>query len=56
MYIPGKIEDWEEWTNMKIPGSGEYVVDGALVPVKVDSIKNIGEYVEPNVWMSYELV
>jgi GNAT superfamily N-acetyltransferase len=56
MYIPGTIEDWEEWTNMKMPGSGDYVVDGALVPVKVDSIKNIGEYVEPNVWMSYELV
>lgn len=55
MYIPGKIEDWEEWTGMKMPESGDYVIDGALVPVKVDTIKNTGEYIEPNVWMSYKL-
>lgn len=55
MYIPGTIEDWEEWTGMKILSSGDYVVDGTLVPVKVDVKNNLGEYIEPNVWVSYEL-
>ncbi|SHJ20545.1 GNAT family N-acetyltransferase [Lutispora thermophila] len=55
MYIPGKIEDWEEWTGMKFMSSGDYVIDGALVPVKVDVENDIGEYVEPNVWVSYKL-
>ncbi|AEE95930.1 hypothetical protein [Mahella australiensis] len=55
MYIPGKIGDWEKWTGMKMPGSGNYVVDGALVPVRVDIIKDIAEYSEPNIWVSYYL-
>ncbi|WP_434631891.1 GNAT family N-acetyltransferase [Thermoanaerobacterium thermosaccharolyticum] len=55
MYISGKIDDWQEWTNMKFPSSGDYVIDGALVPIKVDIKNNIAEYIEPNVWVSYEL-
>lgn len=55
MYIPGTISDWEEWTGLKFPESGDYVVDGALVPVKVDCSKDLGEYVEPNVWVAYKL-
>jgi GNAT superfamily N-acetyltransferase len=51
MTIPGSIADWEQWTGMRFPESGVYVVPGALVPVVVDRERDEGLYVEPNVWM-----
>ena len=41
---------------MKFPESGEYVVEGALCPVLIDREKNLGTYIEPNVWISYDLL
>lgn len=55
MYIPGRIKDWEEWTNLSFQESGDYVVEGALVPVKADIAEDVAEYTEPNVWVSYQL-
>jgi len=40
---------------MSFPESGMYVVDGALCPVRMDREKNMGFYIEPNVWVSYEI-
>jgi len=54
-YIPGTVAEWEEWTGMKFPETGEYIVEGALVPVKIDREKDLGEYLEPNVWIVYEV-
>jgi GNAT superfamily N-acetyltransferase len=51
MRIPGTVAEWEEWTAMRFPESGEYVIPGALVPVRVDRERGEGLYVEPNVWM-----
>ncbi len=51
MRIPASVADWEEWTGMQFPESGEYVVPGALVPVEIDRDRDEGLYVEPNVWM-----
>jgi hypothetical protein len=53
MTIPGTIASWEEWTGMAFPDSGDYVVPGALVPVSVDRERDLGLYVEPNVWMRH---
>jgi len=53
--IKGTIKQWENWTKMSFPESGMYVVDGALCPVRIDREKNIGFYIEPNVWVSYEI-
>lgn len=36
---------------MRFPESGDYVVEGALVPVEIDRERSLGTYVEPNVWM-----
>ena len=38
MRISGKISDWEGWTGMKFPVSGEYIIPGALNPVNFDKI------------------
>jgi hypothetical protein len=53
MDIRGTVGDWEAWTGMAFPESGEYVVPGALVPVTIDCEADLGVYVEPNVWMSH---
>ncbi len=54
MHISGSVSDWEKWTGLKFPGSGNYVIDKALVPVSIDIEKNIGKYIEPNVWIIHE--
>ena len=53
MIIPGTVADWEEWTGMRFPASGTYVVPGALQPVEIDVEADRGVYVEPNVWMHH---
>lgn len=49
--IRGTRAEWEEWTGMRFPQSGDYVIPGALVPVVMDVEKDEGVYVEPNVWL-----
>ena len=55
MTIPGTVAQWEEWTGMAFPESGEYVVPGALELVRIDRAADRGTYVEPNVWMLHRL-
>ena len=55
MLIEGTISEWEEWTKMKFPESGEYIVPGALVPVDINIASNRGTYIEPNVWMNHTI-
>lgn len=51
LYITGPILQWEQWTGMRFPDSGSYIVPGALAPVDIDRDADWGRYVEPNVWM-----
>jgi GNAT superfamily N-acetyltransferase len=51
MTISGQVADWETWTGMVFPESGTYLVPGALVPIEIDCERDLGLYVEPNVWM-----
>jgi hypothetical protein len=53
MVIIGTVAEWEEWTEMRFPGNGSYVVPGALVPVDID--RGRGRYAEPNVWIRHRL-
>lgn len=55
MRIPGRVAEWESWTGLSLPDSGRYVVAGALVPVEIDRERDLGLYVEPNVWMLHSL-
>ena len=55
MTIRGTRAKWEEWTKLKFPQSGEYVIPGALNPMKMDVEKDEGVYVEPNVWLVHEI-
>jgi hypothetical protein len=51
MAITGTLSEWEEWAQMPFPESGTYTVPGALAPIEIDVEKNLGTYLEPNVWM-----
>lgn len=53
--IKGTIADWEKWTGMVFPESGQYVVKDALQPVQIDIESNLGVYHEPDVWMLHSL-
>lgn len=53
LVVEGTVAEWEEWTGMTFPDSGSYVVEGALVPVEIDRPRDVGRYVEPNVWMRH---
>ena len=53
MCVTGSREEWEEWTGLQFPEDGDYVVPGALVPVRFEGGR--GTYVEPNVWMRHPL-
>jgi hypothetical protein len=51
MRIVGTVAEWEEWTGMALPGSGDHIVPAALAPVAIDRDADLGVYVEPAVWM-----
>jgi GNAT superfamily N-acetyltransferase len=53
LVVTGTVSQWEEWTKMAFPESGRYVVPGALQPVVIDREKDVGRYVDPNVWMQH---
>ena len=55
MVIHGSLAKWEEWTGMKFPQSGTYVIPGALNPVEISVEMNEGVYIEPNVWLVHRL-
>jgi hypothetical protein len=55
MIIRGRVAQWEKWTGMRFPESGEYIVPEVLVPVKIDHDADSGVYVEPNVSMVHQL-
>jgi GNAT superfamily N-acetyltransferase len=55
MVIVGSVAQWEDWTAMRFPDSGEYVVPGALQPVRIDRDRDEGRYEDPNVWMEHRV-
>jgi len=55
MEISGTLLDWEEWSNTHFQTSGDYIIDKALVPISVDIEKNIGTYIEPNLWIVHDV-
>jgi hypothetical protein len=51
LLITGTVEEWETWTGMAFPASGDYVFPQGLAPVSIDRDADLGRYWEPNVWM-----
>ncbi len=53
MIVAGTISQWEQWTGMRFPASGQYLIEGALEPLMIDCENNTGRYEETNVWVCY---
>ncbi|MGH7643457.1 MAG: GNAT family N-acetyltransferase [Candidatus Dormibacteria bacterium] len=53
--ITGTVTEWEEWTGMVFPDSGDYWFPGGLSTVMIDRSRDSGTYWEPNVWMRHEV-
>jgi hypothetical protein len=49
--ITGTVEEWESWTGLAFPDSGEYVFPEGLATVRIDRENDLGAYWEPNVWI-----
>lgn len=55
MRITATVEQWEKWTGMRFPESGEFVFPAGLAAVRIDLEAGRGEYFEPNVWMHHRV-
>jgi hypothetical protein len=51
--ISGTVADWEDWTQMAFPVSGDYVFPQGLALVSIDRVADLGLYYEPNVWVAH---
>jgi hypothetical protein len=53
--ITGTVAEWEEWTGMAFPESGDYVIPRGQVPLRIARDADQGVYVEPDVWLRHPL-
>jgi hypothetical protein len=53
--IEGSISEWEVWTKMKFPASGDYVIPGALSIVNFSIEQDKATYYQPNIWLQHNL-
>lgn len=51
LLITGSVSDWESWTGLPLPASGDFVFPEGLAPLTVDKAADRATYWEPNVWM-----
>jgi hypothetical protein len=49
--VTGTVAEWESWSGLAMPASGEYVIPGGQVPLTVDVTADQCVYQEPNVWV-----
>jgi GNAT superfamily N-acetyltransferase len=55
LHIAGTVEEWERWTDMPFPETGDYVFPAGLATVHIDRENDIGEYWEPNIWIIHTI-
>ena len=53
--ITGTVGEWEAWTEMALPESGEYVFPRGLALLSVDLDADTGAYWEPNIWVRHAI-
>ena len=55
MEIRGSVAEWESWTGMAFPESGDYVIPGATSVLRVDREASEGVHFDENVWMVHPI-
>ncbi|MGW0606913.1 hypothetical protein [Streptomyces sp. NPDC002640] len=51
--MTGTVADWERWTGMAFPDTGDYVIPEGLALLHIDRDTDQGIYQEPNIWMRH---
>ena len=51
--MTGTVEEWQAWTGMPFPSTGEYVIPRGLSTLHIDRTSDSGTYTEPNVWVQH---
>jgi hypothetical protein len=51
--MTGTVAEWEGWTGLALPASGDYVIPRGLSILHVDRDADLGTYTEPNVWVRH---
>jgi hypothetical protein len=51
LHITGTVPEWESWTQMRFPETGDYVFPAGLTTVHIEHERDLGEYWEPNIWI-----
>jgi hypothetical protein len=51
--MTGAVSEWEGWTGLAFPSSGQYVIPGGLSTLRIDRENDHGRYVEPNAWVRH---
>jgi GNAT superfamily N-acetyltransferase len=52
--ITGTVAEWQTWTGMAFPDSGDYVIPDGLSTLRIDREADQGVYIEPNVWLQHQ--
>lgn len=55
MSVAEPLAAWRSWTGLPFDRTGEVLVPEGLVPVWCDVERDLGVYVEPNVWVYHDL-
>jgi GNAT superfamily N-acetyltransferase len=55
MLISGTVGEWEGWTGMVFPESGDYWFPQGLTTLAIDTEADTGTYWEPNVWLIHRV-
>ena len=51
--MTGTVEEWQAWTGMVFPSTGDYVIPDGLSTLHIDREADSGTYTEPNVWVQH---
>ena len=52
--MTGTVAEWESWTGMAFPATGDYVIPRGLSILRIDTEADRGTYTEPNVWVRHQ--
>ena len=53
MTIRATVGEWESWTGMAFPDTGQYIVPLALAPLAVYRETDVAAYFDPNIWVEH---
>jgi hypothetical protein len=51
--MTGTVKEWEEWTGISMPVSGDYIIPQGMSVLRIDRGADLGTYVEPNIWIQH---